>query len=203
MPYVENPDNSGVIFREEWSRDKISRNVLSGTLGGKLNFQMGWYENEVTLDHATLYWRYLRIDMNRNLPHVILDSTVDNVNVLGKVFNNLPDDIDPNQRLSLEGGFNDYFTLYAPKDYERDALYIFTPDLMAFRIMSIMGAKLYNQTDYYADERIGNWQLNVVADQGKRLKNYMPLISTIVFILSAVFFMIYAVVFTIAPIIMR
>jgi len=203
MPYVENPDNSGIIFHEEWSRDKISRNVLSGTLGGKLNFQMGWYENEVTLDHVTRYWRYLRIDMNRNLPHVILDSTVDNVNILGKVFNNLPDDIDPNQRLSLEGGFNDYFTLYAPKDYERDALYIFTPDLMAFRIMSIMGAKLYNQTDYYADERIGNWQLNVVADQGKRLKNYMPLIITIVFILSAVFFMIYAVVFTIAPIVMR
>ena len=241
-PYVENPDNSGIIFHEEGSRDKISRNVLSGTLGGKLNFQMGWYENEVTLDHVTRYWRYLRIDMNRNLPHVILDSTVDNVNILGKVFNNLPDDIDPNQRLSLEGGFNDYFTLYAPKDYERDALYIFTPDLMAllidgatwcdveivdnqiyfysaynkfdyvremefvwkaFRIMSIMGAKLYNQTDYYADERIGNWQLNVVADQGKRLKNYMPLISTIVFILSAVFFVVYAVVFTIAPIIMR
>lgn len=62
---------------------------------------------------------------------------------------------------------------------------------------------MYNQTDYYADERIGNWQLNVVADQGKRLKNYMPLIITIVFILSAVFFMIYAVVFTIAPIVMR
>lgn len=242
MPYVENPDNSGVIFQEEWSRDKISRNVLSGTLGGKLNFQMGWYENEVTLDHATRYWRYLRIDMNRNLPHIILDSTVDNVNILGKVFNNLPDDIDPNQRLSLEGGFNDYFTLYAPKDYERDALYIFTPDLMAllidgatwcdveivdsqiyfysaynkfdyvkemefvwkaFRIMSIMGAKLYNQTDYYNDERIGNWQLNIVADQGKRLKNYMPLISTIVFVLSAVFLVIYAVVVTIAPIIMR
>lgn len=242
MPYVENPDNSGIIFHEEWSRDKISRNVLSGTLGGKLNFQMGWYENEVTLDHVTRYWRYLRIDMNRNLPHVILDSTVDNVNILGKVFNNLPDDIDPNQRFSLEGGFNDYFTLYAPKDYERDALYIFTPDLMAllidgatwcdveivdsqiyfysaynkfdyvkemefvwkaFRIMSIMGAKLYNQTDYYADERIGNWQLNIVADQGKRLKNYMPLISTIVFVLSAVFLVIYAVVVTIAPIIMR
>jgi hypothetical protein len=242
MPFVENPENSGVIFHEDWSYDKVSRNVLSGTLGGKLNFQMGWYENEVTLDHATRYWRYLRIDMNRNLPHIILDSTVDNVNVLGKVFNNLPDDIDPNQRLSLEGGFNDYFTLYAPKDYERDALYIFTPDLMAllidgatwcdveivdsqiyfysaynkfdyekemefvwkaFRIMSIMGAKLYNQTDYYNDERIGNWQLNVVADQGKRLKNYMPLISTIVFVLSAVFLVIYAVVVTIAPIIMR
>ena len=147
--------------------------------------------------------------MNRNLPHIILDSTVDNVNILGKVFNNLPDDIDPDQRLSLEGNFNDYLSLYAPKDYERDAFYIFTPDLMAllidgatwcdveivdnqiyfysayhkfdyakemefvwkaFHIMNIMGAKLYNQTDYYADERIGNRQLDIVADQGKRLK---------------------------------
>lgn len=62
---------------------------------------------------------------------------------------------------------------------------------------------MYNQTDYYNDERIGNWQLNIVDDQGKRLKNYMPLISTIVFILSAVFLVIYAVVVTIAPIIMR
>jgi hypothetical protein len=35
------------------------------------------------------------------------------------------------QRLSLEGDFDDYFTLYCPEDYERDALYLFTPDVMA------------------------------------------------------------------------
>jgi hypothetical protein len=33
--------------------------------------------------------------------------------------------------LALEGNFNNYFTLYAPKAYERDALYVFTPDVMA------------------------------------------------------------------------
>ena len=35
------------------------------------------------------------------------------------------------QVLSLEGDFDRYFTLYCPKEYERDALYVFTPDLMA------------------------------------------------------------------------
>ena len=38
------------------------------------------------------------------------------------------------QRLSLEGNFDDYFTLYCPRQYERDALYVFTPDLMALLI---------------------------------------------------------------------
>jgi hypothetical protein len=38
------------------------------------------------------------------------------------------------QTLSLEGDFDRYFTLYVPRDYERDALYVFTPDLMALLI---------------------------------------------------------------------
>lgn len=36
--------------------------------------------------------------------------------------------------LSLEGDFDRYFTLYCPGDYERDALYVFTPDLLALLI---------------------------------------------------------------------
>jgi hypothetical protein len=36
--------------------------------------------------------------------------------------------------LSLEGDFDRYFTLFCPKQYERDALYVFTPDLMALCI---------------------------------------------------------------------
>lgn len=33
--------------------------------------------------------------------------------------------------LKLEGDFADHFTLFVPEDYEGDALYVFTPDLMA------------------------------------------------------------------------
>ncbi len=35
------------------------------------------------------------------------------------------------QRLSLEGDFDRYFHLSCPAGYERDALYLFTPDVMA------------------------------------------------------------------------
>jgi len=35
------------------------------------------------------------------------------------------------QRLSLEGDFDRYFRLSCPEGYERDALYLFTPDVMA------------------------------------------------------------------------
>lgn len=38
------------------------------------------------------------------------------------------------QRLSLEGDFDGTFTLYAPQYYERDALYLFAPDLMALLV---------------------------------------------------------------------
>ncbi|MGO4785110.1 hypothetical protein [Cryobacterium sp. W22_MBD10_FK3] len=43
------------------------------------------------------------------------------------------------QRLSLEGDFDDYFTLYCPEKYERDALYLFTPDVMARLIDMVRG----------------------------------------------------------------
>lgn len=46
----------------------------------------------------------------------------------------LTDGVLRNEVLSLEGDFNKHFTLYAPRAYERDALYVFAPDLMAVMI---------------------------------------------------------------------
>jgi hypothetical protein len=43
------------------------------------------------------------------------------------------------QVLSLEGNFDEYFTLYCPKGYERDALYLFTPDVMVQLIDHVNG----------------------------------------------------------------
>ena len=37
----------------------------------------------------------------------------------------------PGQKLSLEGDFDKYFDTYCPRGYERDALYLLTPDVMA------------------------------------------------------------------------
>lgn len=38
------------------------------------------------------------------------------------------------QRLSLEGGFDRHFAMFVPRGYERDALYLFTPDILALLI---------------------------------------------------------------------
>ena len=77
---------------------------------------------------------YIMIKLGRKLPHMILDSNSNNFKIFGKNLTNLPVAINNKQKLSLEGDFDKFFTLYAPKEYERDALYIFTPDLMALFI---------------------------------------------------------------------
>ena len=61
------------------------------------------------------------------LPHIVLDATSNN----GLFGSNLPSTFARSQRLSLEGDFDRYFSLYCPEGYETDALYLFTPDIMA------------------------------------------------------------------------
>lgn len=43
------------------------------------------------------------------------------------------------QQLPLEGDFDTYFRLYCPAGYERDALYLFTPDVMARLVDHLRG----------------------------------------------------------------
>ncbi|HEY8590079.1 MAG TPA: hypothetical protein VIL55_11065, partial [Naasia sp.] len=84
---------------------------------------------------TTVYrWGYMLIGLDRNLPHMVLDARANDRSLLGIRSTNLPVSFDRDQVLSLEGDFDQHFTLYAPKEYERDALYVFTPDLTALLI---------------------------------------------------------------------
>lgn len=73
-------------------------------------------------------WGFARFTLPRRVPHMILDARKNNF--LGTL-SNLPVGLRGSQRLSLEGDFDKYYTLYAPDTYKRDALYVFTPDVMA------------------------------------------------------------------------
>lgn len=73
-------------------------------------------------------WGYAAVRMDVPLPHIVLDA-VGNNGLFGS--SNLPASFDRSQRLSLEGDFDQHFALYCPAGYERDALYLFTPDIMA------------------------------------------------------------------------
>ena len=73
-------------------------------------------------------WGYVAIKLDAQLPNIVLDARENN-GVMGQ--SNLPVTLDREQRLSLEGDFDRHFALYCPAGYERDALYLFTPDIMA------------------------------------------------------------------------
>lgn len=67
-------------------------------------------------------FRYMELALPRRLPHLMIDARGN-----GSLRQMLPG----TQRLSLEGDFDRYFSVYVPSGYERDALELLTPDVMA------------------------------------------------------------------------
>lgn len=210
------PGYPGMIFDEGDSRT-IQEALLfkDGTEIGNYQYSTGSGKSRQT--HS---WGYVRIKLTRRLPNMVLDSRKNNF--LGS---NLPDTFSRGQTLSLEGDFNNYFTLYAPKEYERDALYVFTPDVMAavidtgqaydmeviddnlmlympglvalnseiklkmlLGIVEKIGTELRDQSHYYADERVGDRAMNIVAEPGRRLKSGVGIGTIVVFAFFILYF---------------
>ncbi|GAA3657419.1 hypothetical protein GCM10022202_17190 [Microbacterium marinilacus] len=69
-------------------------------------------------------WRYAAVALPAPLPHFVLDSS----EARG---GDVPRGVERGQRLSLEGDFDRWFRLHVPSEYQTDALFVFTPDLMA------------------------------------------------------------------------
>jgi hypothetical protein len=99
--------------------------------GRFLDFGNYQYTTGSGKNRSTRTWGFLALELDRKQPHMVLDAKANN-GLFGGT--NLPATFAKDQILSLEGNFNEYFTLYCPKEYERDALYVFTPDLMALLI---------------------------------------------------------------------
>lgn len=114
----------GIIFDEGHSRLVVDALIFPevGEIG---NFR---YITGNGKNQQTHRWTYVRIKLTRRLPNMVLDARANNF--FGRL-SNLPDSFNKGQTLELEGDFNKHFKLYAPKEYERDALYVFTPDVMA------------------------------------------------------------------------
>ncbi|GAA3596599.1 hypothetical protein GCM10022198_20670 [Klugiella xanthotipulae] len=205
-PRTENPLYPGMIFNLGHGRASCDR---VHSLPGQRFFDIGrmTYRTSNGKSDVTHTWGYLAFQLDRRLPHIVLDSLSNN-----PLWSNLPDAFNRDQRLSLEGDFDRYFTLYCPREYERDALYILTPDVMAllidhaapfdveivddlvfvysaapfdhngmnafvrmWQVLDTVGAKTLRQTHRYADERVPDRSLNVVAPPGRRLRrSYLP-----------------------------
>ncbi|SIO00828.1 hypothetical protein SAMN05443544_2181 [Agromyces cerinus subsp. cerinus] len=68
--------------------------------------------------------KLIMLPLPRPVPNMVLLSAT------GNVLKHLGIALKESQRLTVEGTFQSVFTLYCPAEYERDALYVFTPDLM-------------------------------------------------------------------------
>lgn len=128
-PSDADPSYPGAIFQNGDSRKATEH--FRTVEGRFLDFGNYQYSTGSGKNRTTRTWGFLAFKLDRRLPHMVLDSKANN-GLFGGT--NLPATFDKKQILSLEGDFDQYFTLYCPKEYERDALYVFTPDLMALLI---------------------------------------------------------------------
>ena len=135
----------GLIFKRGHSKE------MTHYMKFKSGWEMGSYEyTEGHGKSSTTYeWGFASMPLKRALPNMMLCSAG------SKIYNalttsGLTDSLSSDQKISLEGDFDKYFTLYAPKEYTTDALYLFTPDVMQAAVehgaafdMEIIGTRLY------------------------------------------------------------
>lgn len=163
LPRNNKPPYKGIIFNVAGSTDCIANNIVYSTTSHapqSLEFEVGSYLYTVgSGKSSTRYgWTYIRIKLDRNLPHMVLDAKANNHRLFGAdLGTNLPVAFTKDQILHLEGNFDEYFTLYAPREYEDDALYVFTPDVMAMLIdeSSQFDAEVIDNEIYFYTEGAG------------------------------------------------
>ncbi|MGP3533597.1 hypothetical protein ACTU3I_02300 [Microbacterium sp. RD1] len=125
-PGTASPPLPGMIFSQGSSRQ--ASDLVRGAQPRFVEFANYRYTTGSGKNRTTHRWGYVAVKLDVPLPHIVLDARGNN-GLFGA--SNLPAAFDRHQRLSLEGDFDQYFSLYCPEGYERDALYLFTPDIMA------------------------------------------------------------------------
>ena len=121
---ISAPPLPGMIFG--LGRSRMSTDVIRGTRPRFVEFGNYQYTVKTGKSSTTYTWGYVAVKLDVPLPNIVLDARGNN-----SFGSNLPASFRKAQRLSLEGDFDAYFELYCPEGYERDALYLFTPDIMA------------------------------------------------------------------------
>jgi hypothetical protein len=120
------PHYPGIVFQR--GADRIRAENIETSVGRYLNLGEFRYTTGKGRNRAVHRWGFLALRLDHPLPHMVLDARGTG-GLLGA--GRLPAYFARDQVLHLEGDFDRHFTLYCPKDYEQDALYLFTPDLMA------------------------------------------------------------------------
>ncbi|MGM7670613.1 hypothetical protein [Microbacterium sp. A93] len=121
---IKDPALPGMIFSLGSSRQ--SARLVRGSSPRFVEFGNYQYTTGSGKNSTTHKWGYVAVRLDVPLPNIVLDALGNN-----GFGTNLPASFRKEQHLSLEGDFDKYFSLYCPQGYEQDALYLFTPDIMA------------------------------------------------------------------------
>lgn len=169
---VKDPGLSGLYFEQGYDKELIASLdiVDEGVTLGSYQYTTGGGKSRQVHEIG-----FARHTLSRRLPHMVLDNKHNNFWKM----TNLPEYFDSSQKLSLEGDFDSHFTLYAPKEYERDALYIFTPDVMANFIdngfnfdAEIIDNHLYIYSDsiFFANEKFISTAYAAISSLGNKIE---------------------------------
>jgi hypothetical protein len=145
-------ENAPHAVIHEVRRDHHPRTVIYGNARGQI------FNGDISR------WSFAAVRLDRRMPHIVLE----NVRGSGLIANEAKEGVRRGQRLRLEGGFDRTFALHCPAGYERDALYLFTPDVMArvLEIPSGLDVDIEIVDDWlliYAPKRIGASRPEVAA----------------------------------------
>lgn len=169
---VKDPGLSGLYFEQGYDKKLIASLDIADegiTLGSYQYTTGGGKSRQV---HKIGFARHT---LSRRLPHMVLDNKHNNFWKM----TNLPEYFDSSQKLSLEGDFDSHFILYAPQEYERDALYIFTPDVMANFIdngfnfdAEIIDNHLYiySESIFFANEKFLSTAYAAISSLGNKIE---------------------------------
>lgn len=146
----------GVIF-SNYASDRVESSIMIPAATGTADFDIEVanyrYSKQYTDSKKTYYKGFVRVDLKKNLPNIVLNSKAND----SLLSDTLPGSFKSKQKLSLEGDFDKYFDLYTPSKYKRDALYFLTPDVMHSLIKNCSGVDVEiidNHLYFYHADRI-------------------------------------------------
>jgi hypothetical protein len=165
---VPDPEQPGAIF--QLGRDRVAEDVIRFRRARPVEVGLHRYTTGGVRAPETHRWWYLAIALERKLPHFVLEARS---GAEPGSTSALPIPLDSSQRLSLEGDFDRHFSLLSPAGFERDALYLFTPDVMARLIdqasglhVEVVDDRLYlygrRSLTWYAAPATWEWLLSTV-----------------------------------------
>ena len=115
------------VFARFLDDNKLQPNKSDGfriELDGKTSARFQRIIKKVA-NKAESYYSAITIDLGEPIPEIVLDAKRNN-----RLLSSLPNYYNQDQRIRLEGNFDEYFDLYAPVKWRIEALSIITPDIM-------------------------------------------------------------------------